>query len=79
MTPEQAKERGIKVKPLVWIDSRGDGTLHASSTIGICYVASSVSWGWRNYPDAHPVDGDIEAAKAAAQADYESRILEALE
>jgi hypothetical protein len=76
--PAQADGAGEVVKALEWRDLRGDGSLAATTNIGLTYLASAIGWGYRNYPDKHPVTGGIEAAKAAAQADYETRILSAL-
>lgn len=65
------------VKPLEWVDVRGDGSAVAFTSISIIYHAQPNSWGVRNYPDQFFAD-NIEEAKAAAQADYEARILSAL-
>ena len=67
------------VKALEWKDIRGDGSLVAFPDIGLAYIASGKAWGHRNYPDQHPVDGGIEAAKAGAQADFEARIRSTLQ
>ena len=72
-------ETEVKVKPLLWRDTRGDGTQWANTIFGLQYCASEKGWGFRNYPDQYPSGGGIEKAKAAAQADYETRILSALE
>ena len=68
-----------RVKPLEWRNVRGDGTLAAFTDFGTVYTASERGWGFRNCPDATLVSGGIEAAKAAAQADYEARVRSALE
>jgi hypothetical protein len=68
-----------RVKPLAWRDTRGDGTQWANTIFGLQYCASEKGWGFRNYPDQYPAGGGVEEAKAAAQADYETRILSALE
>ncbi len=78
MTPEQAKERGIKVKPLVWVDS-GCGYIHADR-----YRLVFNGYGW-HISESDAATGKLkqhknhDAAKAAAQSDYEARILDALE
>lgn len=69
----------VKVKPLVWAARGLTGEFWASTLIGLHYIVTERGWGVRNDPDAHPVEGGIEAAKAAAQADYEARILAAIQ
>lgn len=65
-------------RPLEWKDTRGDGTLNAFTDFGLLYTASSTAWGTtRNFPNAHAAVS-LDAAKAAAQADYEARIRSAL-
>ena len=68
----------VAVNALEWKDARGDGSFVASTMFGLLYIASERAWGFRNYPDLYPVEGGIEKAKAAAQADYETRIRSAL-
>lgn len=70
-----APQTHVRVKPLVWHDLRGDGSVTATTTIGLQYIASGSAWGFRNYPDLYPVEGGVEVAKSEAQADYELRIL----
>lgn len=75
---------GVTVKPLEWYQPREhDPTLHADSLLGRWAV-----WDFDG-KDAHycppraqsglAVGGDIEAAKAAAQSDFETRIRSALD
>lgn len=72
----------VKVKPLVWVEIR-TGQYFEARVIGILYSVrlgtdAIARWQagylgtWRDAPT-------IEAAKAAAQADYEARILAAIE
>ena len=76
----------VRVKPLEWYESPDDDTDYCADALGLTYVVDCdldglCSWGFfrqvrmKSYDD----DWDIEAAKAAAQADYEARILAALE
>lgn len=69
----------VVVKGLEWHDVRGDGSLVASAIPGLMYIASPTAWGFCNYPDQYPVEGGIEAAKAAAQAHHEARIRSAID
>lgn len=79
MTRDEAKARGITVKPLAWEDR------YAETPFG-CYVISEDTddkffWRRSDYPiheDGDDRFDDISDTKAAAQADYEARILEAL-
>jgi len=73
-----------KVKPLVWVTHGGIPGLHeASSPIGWYYNIWASEGVWY---EGDPASGEpmrkkyatIEAAKAAAQADYDARILAAL-
>ena len=81
-TRDDMAARGIRVKPLVWKAGRMAGYWSALSVAGLYVV--------RDFGDEEILaerDGEtvgkwcvtLEAAKAAAQADYESRILAALE
>ena len=81
MTPEQAKERGIKVKPLVWCDLHGDGSLYCPrKTINpFDFPAPITNRGMLGWHYAGVTYKTIEEAQSSAQADYERRILEALE
>lgn len=73
--------RGVVVKPLVWeqisdrtIEAAGVGSTHRIQTAqdGSVRWQSRYMGKWHNAPS-------VNAAKAAAQADYEARILAALE
>ncbi len=74
----------VKVKPLVWTYVGGE-TWIARTTIGIASVQKDThGWGvWLAGQNSESVcwrvENTIETAKAAAQADYEGRILAALE
>ena len=87
MTPEQLAAKGLRVKELVW-DDYGSGAAKAPASIMTSYMISP--W-WddqfelvESAPGVHgPRIGDglfptLEAAKAAAQSDYEARVLAAL-
>ena len=70
-----------RVKPLVWQPGIVDW---AKPLPGMKYVACSTTpegyWAWwLDGTDVRSVEPDEEAAKAAAQADYEARILSALD
>ena len=83
MTPEQAEERGIKVKPLVWSGFRGEPYFIEVRSDGIACLFNNmdrdedgnIDQMWGGFLTLVSID-DL---KAAAQADYEARILEALE
>ena len=70
------------VKPLVWLDSQ-QGRYSESRAIGILYSIRLGSDGVTRWQAGHMGPwhevASIEAAKAAAQADYEARILSALD
>jgi len=72
----------IKVKPLVWTRGVVDW---AKPMPGMKYVACSAGpsgcWSWwlDGAEITHTVENDEAAAKAAAQDDYEARILSAIE
>lgn len=74
----------VKVKPLVWTYVGGE-TWIARTTIGIASVQKDThGWGvWLAGQNSESVcwrvENTIETAKAAAQADYEGRILAALD
>lgn len=73
------------LKPLVWYESPDDDTDFCANAIGLTYVVACdldgfCSWGffrhiWR---EEGSDKWDIDDAKAAAQADYETRIRSAL-
>jgi hypothetical protein len=72
----------VTVKPLEWQRGIVD---YAKPTPGMKYVACSTtpagSWAWwlDEASETREVHGSEKAAKAAAQADYEARILAALQ
>jgi len=70
------------VKPLAWLDSQ-QGRYSESRAIGILYSIRLGSDGVTRWQAGHMGPwhevASIEAAKAAAQADYEARILSALD
>ncbi len=79
-TEWQDIESAPKVKPLEWHDfERGGGSQYANSLLGRI-DAWEDGVGHYRIGDRLPVRGgpDTESAKAAAPADYESRILSAL-
>jgi hypothetical protein len=81
----RTQEIAVKVKPLVWEDDSipTRERAFASTEIGGYSVVKSHLTGvdyWVTGPGGRKqVDGDFEAAKAAAQADYERRVISALE
>ncbi|NGO63913.1 hypothetical protein G6N76_09515 [Rhizobium daejeonense] len=77
----------VKVKPLKW-DKNSYGGSEAMSAVGVFRIVDAWSGGWsvsrNNGMPLQTTDGrknfaTIEAAKSAAQSDYETRILSALE
>jgi hypothetical protein len=84
MTPSQAKERGIKVKPLVWVGGDYFCSAHTPG-LGVSYETMKHKGRWYcnvvtdTFGARIAASDNPETAKAAAQADYEARILEALE
>ena len=70
------KVGAVKVKPLEWRDSYG--VLRAETPFGDYKIAGKVLHHLGN-PAPQSFHDSIEAAQAAAQADYERRILSALE
>lgn len=82
MTPSQAKERGIKVRALVWLVDDDAIQLKAQGFNSVYRIRQSVAGNvvWQaSYAATWHNAEDQDAAKAAAQADYEARILAALE
>lgn len=84
-TAQPAEAGRVSVKPLEWVE-RDDiqGLFNAESTIGWWYNVQAIDGGFRYeggppaVPAAPQMFPSLEAAKAAAQADYEQRILAAL-
>jgi len=72
------KEALPRVKPLMWVDLHGDQSLYQTDVdhpLGYHAVITkrgSKGWWYFGFYDT------LDAAKAAAQADYESRILSVL-
>lgn len=85
MTPEEAKQRGIKIKPLRWgLTDTPNRDLQADCPFGRYYIAGAGEYGWKWWrpasgPPPMGLEPTAQAAKAAAQADFERRILEVLE
>lgn len=87
MTPADLTARGVRVKPLAWEDlgakgnfSRAKSPLFGTIRVenyGDCFTVAYSVPGFSDTftPGEFP---SIEAAKAAAQADYEARICAAL-
>lgn len=74
---------GVKprVKPLAWAEASFGDTWYAKSILGE-YAIWEIENGYFRAPDQPAgtrCDGDLDAAKAAAQADYETRIFSALQ
>ena len=87
--PPALPARGVGVKPLVWEETEGKSYRQANCSIGqyqISWLVEFECWqlamppkagqAWRGNFSHYP---HKDAAKAAAQADYEARILAALE
>lgn len=75
----------VTVKPLEWYDSPDDDTDFCADALGLTYVVSCdldgfCSWGFFRHVGSEEGDETwgIKDAKAAAQADYERRILSAI-
>lgn len=74
-----------KVRPLVWVERNGvwyAGTIIGEYSVGFddgwwCELSGPAHWDWEPSEDRRSYCGP-SAAKAAAQADYEARILAAL-
>jgi hypothetical protein len=79
-------EAPVAVKPLEWtVETKRYMSIHCGRGLGLLYQAAAkcYSSGWVVTLGEEVVynedDGDQEAAKAAAQADYEQRILSAID
>lgn len=72
---------GVTVKPLEWVDMVGRTVALAASIVGNYEIKQDGAWNalWFNGSRISGALPSIEAAKAAAQADYEARILAALD
>lgn len=80
LTPEPAHvtaARVVKIKPLVWEQSAG-GVWIAQTGLGSHYSVADSQWFYGPMMAWVWVEGGDEAAKAAAQADYEARIRSAI-
>jgi hypothetical protein len=74
MTPTKLQERGLRVKPLEWRENYdvSEGGFLAYG-VGITYHADD--YGWCQYRQMDwEVSDNLEAAKAAAEADHAARI-----
>jgi hypothetical protein len=81
MTAEQLRAAGLRVRALEWAKSRMRGwndDWHTEPSGYIVRYADEEGWFWKG-PGASGFRPSPDAAKAAAQADYEARILAALE
>lgn len=85
---DEVRRQARRVKPLVWIVYSNNGNCCADTSFGKYTVEDCYEDGWgmwtpREHDDGlDPANGfhqTLEAAKAAAQSDYEARILAALE
>ncbi len=77
-------DMGVRVKPLVWVDADDDDALARAESMGQEYSVGYDCGAWFAYSETWCGDvaaglPTVDAAKAAAQADYEARILAALE
>jgi len=69
--------KAVRVKPLDWVEALG--IWGAPTAFGTSYTVSDSQWTYGPTMVWFWVDGGNDAAKQAAQADYEARILSALE
>ena len=79
-----ATDAPVRVKPLVWVDADDDDALARAESMGQEYSVGYDCGAWFAYSETWCGDvaaglPTVDAAKAAAQADYEARILAALE
>jgi len=68
----------VAVKPLVWLDRRGDGSRCAIDPYGGWFVATANGWGNRDFPEQNKVKGGLLAAMAAAEASHQAAVRSAL-
>ena len=86
MTPEQLAAKGLRVKELEWVMCDFDWFAEADTGVYSVFEARKGHWRWdrsssRTHSGVRFIRGaclSLEAAKAAAQADYEARVLAAL-
>lgn len=76
----------MRVRPLKWQENPEDGESVIADAFGLTYEAGVDAAGdayWKFFRDVSKpsvdVDGGLEDAKAAAQADYERRILSVID
>ena len=77
MTPDDLKRAGVRVRKLEWKNVTKPKHVEATVAFGK-YVVIEHAWFVPIHPVTH-VEDTFENAKAAAQQDYENRILSALE
>lgn len=70
---------GVRVKPLEWLDTGSGYYAHAELCQRFYSIGAEEGKFWANWDASIPPFTTPEAAKAAAQADYEGRIRAALE
>lgn len=77
---ERLKAQAVAVKPLIW--GHHPAGLIASTGMGSAYIIDTREASrprWLKWPDGYGLDRDtLEGMQAAAQADYEARILSAI-
>jgi hypothetical protein len=71
----------LKIKPLEWTEEEPEwwGARAIGFTYEVRQARASVRIRWPRQPNFEVFDGDIEAAKRAAQADFEAAVLSVLE
>ena len=84
MNAAQLAATAVKVKPLVWREGENSVFLHGAGGGNSYTIMPTMRGGFRVYGVPGNSDGaaeksTVESAKAAAQADYEARILAAIE
>ena len=90
MTPDDLKRAGVRVRPLAWVQRDNVETFDAIGADLSYRVDDAFNYfasdgvrtqlpSWRGPFTSTQVCVSLEAAKAAAQQDYENRILSALE
>lgn len=77
-----AQAPAVKVKPLEWVKSHikpWSEDWHTASTGYTIRCADEWGWRWSNSVGTHGHERNPEAAKAAAQKDFEARVISALD